>query len=92
MRPKNLPENAVVATTDSEHRFYRLCSEWNLYPESQRLIAADIARNPQWQIKVVGDRLIYSGTRSLGSSGLPELPQSPQESNLSRLKEIADAN
>ncbi|MCG9891061.1 MAG: hypothetical protein MH252_08300 [Thermosynechococcaceae cyanobacterium MS004] len=57
--PNNPPRNAIAATSDLEHRFHRLSSEWRLFPATRSLIAQDIANHPEWRIKVTGDRLVF---------------------------------
>jgi hypothetical protein len=85
----NLPPNALIAATDAEHRYHRFCAEWELFPAWRAAIESDLARNPQWQIEVANDRLIFSGTRSLGTSPTPALNQTAEKSNLSLMKELA---
>jgi hypothetical protein len=89
MIDRNPPPNALIATTDAEHRYNRFCAEWDLFPSWRESIKADIERNPQWRIEVANDLLIFSGTRSIGPSPTPALNQTPQRSNLSLMKELA---
>jgi hypothetical protein len=53
-----IPDGILIASTDNEHRFYRLCSEWDLFPHARNAIKQQIRDNPHWDIEIVpNDRL-----------------------------------
>lgn len=52
------PEGAIVARTTRDHRLYSLQAEWQMFPQSRKLIETDIAWHPEWGIAVSGDKLI----------------------------------
>jgi hypothetical protein len=47
------PDGVLIAATESEHRFYRLCAEWELFPHARKAIKQQIYDHPHWGIEIV---------------------------------------
>lgn len=81
--------NAIVAHTENEHRFYRLCAEWERFPHARKAIKSQIADHPKWGIEVRPNDVLALSTQSTITVQAQTITESPSKSNLSRLKQLA---
>jgi hypothetical protein len=81
--------NVIVAHTEAEHRFYRLCAEWDRFPHARKTIQLQILDHPEWGIEVRPNDVLALSAQSTITVQAQTVPETPPKSNLSRLKQLA---